>query len=304
MCGSGRTQLLRAIQVQRLVEQWRAWFNIDIAEEFRGCQEIRLHACCDCELRFFSPRDIFGSDLLYGQLGQFEWYYLPRKWEHNVAAAALSRGDRVLEVGCGPGEFVARLRQELEIDAEGLEINVAAALAAQNQGLPVHLADLNGFAAERADSYDAVCSFQVLEHVPNPGVFLASLARLVRPGGKLLLCVPNEASFLRYQDNPLDMPPHHMTRWNEATFRKVSRTLPLDVSSVRFEPLASYHVPGYVASHAARIRSEAPWARWLLGRPAQKLCKLALRCGLRRLMRGQSLYVELRRVDDRYRAVA
>ena len=69
-------------------------------------------------------------------------------------------------------------------------------------------------ADQRPGHYDAVTSFQVLEHVTEPASFLRACVKALRPGGRLLLGVPNNDSFLGLlEDNWLNMPPHHMSLW-------------------------------------------------------------------------------------------
>jgi len=192
----------------------------------------------------------------------------------------------VLEIGCGEGAFVQKLRTA-GLDAEGLEINHRAVAAARQNGLPVKLADLNAVAAEQPRSYDAVCSFQVLEHVPDPRAFLDSAAALVKPGGKLLLAVPNQESYLRHYPHPLNMPPHHMTQWTAAAFRALEGLLNLRLIKIEREPLASCHVPGYVAAYGRHYRQRSPllWNNLTLW-----TWKRALKLGLRKWCAGQCLY--------------
>ena len=104
-----------------------------------------------------------------------------------------SKQDRVLDLGCGTGTqtlVVGRRCGEIV----GVDVSEGAVAQAQQMGThfegmidasfhctPVEEA---GFAAE---SFDKVCSFCVIEHIPNYQEVLGELHRLLKPGGELIL---------------------------------------------------------------------------------------------------------------------
>jgi len=102
---------------------------------------------------------------------------------------------RVLDVGCGAGlaaEALARLGFDvLGLDAAG-EAIVAARAHAAGQNLP--LAYRTGVAedllAENA-RFPVITALEVIEHVPDPAAFVATLAALLAPGGRLFLSTLN-----------------------------------------------------------------------------------------------------------------
>jgi hypothetical protein len=71
---------------------------------------IQLFRCLDTGLRFFAPARVSGDDEFYGQLQEFDWYYMPWKWEHQQAALHIQKGAKVLEVGCGRGDFLSAIQ--------------------------------------------------------------------------------------------------------------------------------------------------------------------------------------------------
>lgn len=103
------------------------------------------------------------------------------------------RGKRVLDVGCGGGilseSMAASGAQVTGIDAE-LSVIISARRHAEKQHL---LIDYQCVAIEEYDApaFDAITCMEMLEHVPEPGLVIEHCARLLKPGGFLLLSTIN-----------------------------------------------------------------------------------------------------------------
>jgi len=292
--------LLSTLQSHQLIEDWKKDFGIDILKHLDGYEEIQLYECNQSKLLFFTPTETAGSDKLYEQLEKFDWYYMPRKWEHDVAVQDLSGSQRVLEVGSGRGAFVERLYKEENINAVGIELNSKAVASAKTKGINIRQVDLHELAEEKESSFDAVCSFQVLEHVSDPLMFLQGQLKLIKPGGKLIIGVPNAESFMKHcKNNLLDQPPHHVTRWCKQTFLFLESVFPLKVQHFRTEPLAKYHIDWYVSTQLSRL----PQNR-LIRSPSSRLMhhifKPMLRksTSVRNLIEGMTLYVCYKKLND------
>jgi SAM-dependent methyltransferase len=100
---------------------------------------------------------------------------------------------RVLDVGCGRGFLLDAFRRR-GWSVEGTEMSAASSAHAREAlGIRVHLGPLETLALP-AESFDAVTLWHVLEHVTTPVELLAEIRRLLRPGGVLLVSVPNFGS--------------------------------------------------------------------------------------------------------------
>jgi SAM-dependent methyltransferase len=287
-----QADLIGRFSAAKLIADWKDTFDIDISSELYEIDEISLYRCKSSHLDFFMPLSASGSGQLYQDLQKFDWYYMQEKWEFREAIKDLKGSKKILEVGSGSGFFLERAMRELrEATIKGMELDEVTCKQAIQKNLPVECLNLHEIAA-RDETYDAVCSFQVLEHVSEPRDPLETMVKVLSPGGKLILSVPNKESFLRHQYNLLDLPPHHMTRWNAFTFKYLERLFPLKIVHIVFEPLARYHIPGYVSAYAQYWCSKLPKLRYLVPEPrVRRISDFLEQSGFYCHLRGQSLYV-------------
>lgn len=112
-----------------------------------------------------------------------------------AAVRELAQGKRVLEAGCGTGLVMSRLA-EVASSVHGFDLSPGMVQRARARGLSVALGSVTQVPF-RDESFDLVCSFKVLAHVPSITDALRELARVTKPGGMLALEFYNPWS-LRY----------------------------------------------------------------------------------------------------------
>lgn len=151
-------------------------------------------------------------------------YLLPlrrREVEASVRYLPRRSGGRVLDVGCGSGDWLARMRA-LGWEVQGLDFDAAAVQVARERGLDVRLGSLEeqGYASA---SFDAVTLNHVIEHVPDPIATLSECHRILRVGGTLVLATPNALSLshrvFRADWRGLE-PPRHLHVFTPASLRR------------------------------------------------------------------------------------
>lgn len=117
----------------------------------------------------------------------------PWAWERRRALllGEARAGERVLDLGCGAGRFVAALR-DAGADPVGVEIAQEALDRAARvaPGADLRLLEPDGSVPLAHGSVDLVWCSEVLEHVADPGHLLLEARRVLRPGGRLLVTVP------------------------------------------------------------------------------------------------------------------
>ncbi len=106
--------------------------------------------------------------------------------------SGLEPGSRVLEVGAGDGKLVAAMRGA-GLDASGIDPSPAACVAARALGVEVVNVGIDD-AELPAGGMDAVVVWHALEHLDEPAEALARIHGWLRPGGALIVAVPNLAS--------------------------------------------------------------------------------------------------------------
>jgi 2-polyprenyl-3-methyl-5-hydroxy-6-metoxy-1,4-benzoquinol methylase len=170
------------------------------------------------EMARYYPPAYYGTPSARRFPGPVEWMQrrLYGSRARSVEALAGGRPGRVLDVGCGPGWLLDAFRRR-GWEVQGTELSDESAARARALGIPVHVGPMDSW--RWADGhFDAVTLWHVLEHWRDPRPILERLARLLRPGGAMLVAVPEmgspEARLARAGWFHLDVPRHlvHLTR--------------------------------------------------------------------------------------------
>jgi 2-polyprenyl-3-methyl-5-hydroxy-6-metoxy-1,4-benzoquinol methylase len=120
-----------------------------------------------------------------------------KRWRaRRILDLALGRtAPRVLDVGCMYGFLLDEARARAARVVTGVELSAGPAREAAARGHDVFCGTIADFAEQRGDSviglYDLVVVQHVLEHVADLQGFLATAHRLLAPGGRLCIAVPN-----------------------------------------------------------------------------------------------------------------
>jgi 2-polyprenyl-3-methyl-5-hydroxy-6-metoxy-1,4-benzoquinol methylase len=289
--------LLGRLNAKDVADRWQAVLSVNVGEEFRSLGVIEYWKCNDTGFCWYTPGVAAGGAELYVQLQEFDWYYKREKWEFSAAIELIAENEAVLEVGVGEGYFLDVAKKRNRNNLVGLELNPKSADKARNLGFRVYDVPLAKLREETTERFDVVCAFQVLEHVPDPRQFLEGMICMLRPGGRLILSVPN-AEIMRKIDpgcrDLLNSPPHHMGHWDENCLRALQRVLPLELTLIRREPLADYHVSwiltAYLRSFLSSFGTVIP--RLLFNRYTLMPIELVMKLGLRRFFHGHTILVE------------
>ena len=171
---------------------------------------------------------------------------------------------RLLDFGCGTGEFLAHCQSQ-GWDARGLDPDeTARTVAARQHGLtvepPGRLQDVP------SGHFDVITLWHVLEHVPDLTGTIKTLKRTLAPSGTLVVAVPNwlslDAQFYGEDWAAYDVP-RHLSHFRPRDVRRLFARFDLDVAEVRPMRLDAFYVS---------LLSERYQGGWLLRAPFVALC--------------------------------
>ncbi len=110
----------------------------------------------------------------------------------------ISRGSRVIDLGCGDGRLLVRLRDELDCQVQGVELDLDELYTGLNSGLPILRADLDeGLSSVPDQAFDFAVLSQTLQQLRLPSTVLLEMQRISK---RSLVVVPNFAHWnVRWQ---------------------------------------------------------------------------------------------------------
>ena len=157
------------------------------------------------------------------------------------AALGAASGERILDVGCGPGFFCAELAEEVGpsgsvvgVDSSSAMLELAARRCAAHEGVELRPGDAVSLPVDDA-GFDAALCVQVLEYVPDPTVALSEMHRALRPGGRVLVWDVDWATVSLHAQDPA-LTEKVLRAWDEhLTHPSLPRTLAPRLRSAGFE---------------------------------------------------------------------
>ena len=176
----------------------------------------------------------------------FDVYYRYQTSRLEIIRPFLSKDKSLIDVGCSAGQFIEHVRGEVEL-VNGIELDKDC-YAYVNRELGISCDD--NYLPEskfKNNKYDVVCSFQVMEHVPDPVSFLAELIHVSATNGKIYVEVPNlHDPLIKVWDNDAykDFYYHsaHLHYFTEESLLEVALRAGVESSKVKFEFTQDYNL--------------------------------------------------------------
>jgi len=253
----------------------------------KGYRTVR---CDDCGLVMLNPQPsdadlarIYGADYFLLGSGQVDEEHVTElkkaTADRYLDLIGRYRGPglgRLLEIGCGTGEFLERA-MACGFDVTGIEYSAHACEKARKRldGRGRVICGEIDALADESEGYDVCALSDVIEHVRNPRLFLQHVHRLLKPGGVIFIVAPSldswSARFLK--SRWMEFKPEHLFYFNAATlqtllfhsgFKKMThrpcvKTLSIDYIARHFD---RYPVRGFSRGVALLRRLLPPSWRW------------------------------------------
>lgn len=243
LCGSTRGDPVLVVPYAdiwyRLEAEWGATFPEDVRRRHQPAPSTTLFRCTACDLEFFSPI-VPGDGEFYGRLTEAIGYHDDR-WEFRIVAGLLPTGTDVVDFGCGRGAFLRSVAGRAG-RAMGVDHNAGAVGELKEAGVEARVEDFATVAAAEPRAFDVSCAFHTLEHLPRADLLMVPAATCVRPGGRVFVSVPNRDRYARSELEPLDCPPHHVSRWAPKHFAILAERFGLELVAIRYEEPDLSHV--------------------------------------------------------------
>jgi len=116
-----------------------------------------------------------------------KYRFYPNK--HNTILTLVPKNAKVLDVGCGLGILMQRLKEERNCEVIGVDISINAAEYVHRKGMKVLVAKVP-LIPFKDNVFDVVIATEFLEHFPNPSRIYSEILRVLNDSGKFILSVP------------------------------------------------------------------------------------------------------------------
>lgn len=209
-----------------------------------GVVDYKLYKCNDCDLKFSLPMKEATSAFYKAIIEKNNDYYPKFRWEWGKIAELLKKtGSQnrsalsLLDVGCGGGNFLEFIiKNSKEINAIGIDSTPHSIEICKSRNIKAICCNLSEFNGINKNKVDIITLWHVLEHVSSPSDIISMAQDNLNDHGSLFFSVPlSPASHEALSLDPLNLPPHHLTRWSISSLKKLAL-----VSGMSFD----YYTPG------------------------------------------------------------
>lgn len=261
LCGAASGHVVHEVLFASVWTALEHDFQVDFSHAVRQrhtpSSSVKLFRCHHCTLESFFPA-VPGDEEFYHTLSRSPAYYEDDRWEFNVVTERLEPSQVVMDLGAGLGRFLAQARNR-GCKTIAIEHNPRAQSELRADGVDVY-GSISEYKRSGGRQVDVFCVLQTLEHVADVRAVVSDAIGILRPGGRLFVSVPNRDRVPSPDLEPLDHPPHHLSRWSTRTLHELAHRHGLRLVDIQYEEpdrshareYARLRLPGFLGRAAGR----------------------------------------------------
>ncbi|MFD2864285.1 class I SAM-dependent methyltransferase [Mucilaginibacter antarcticus] len=272
-----------------------------------GKNTASVISCSNCDFVFADPF-VAGDAEFYNLLphsttaNDTNW-----KWEFEKSFQCISQlaasdaNLQLLEIGASTGGFAKRIAKLIKKEnIICLEHSAFGVNAIKQAGITAHswdVRDLNQ-KGEYANKFNMVCLFQVLEHMDDLDTIFKTFNWVLKPNGRVFIGVPNadKIKFNELNNALLDMPPNHIGRYSDKTFKFLAGKWGFNITETAIEPYTPLDVMKTVMYYQSLQRRQLPPVAntlWYRVNEYIRIKYLRLQAALWHKKLGETLWLQL-----------
>lgn len=229
---------------------------ISLTDHFLSHEEFHLLKCDSCDVLITTPAPSPDNVFNYYKSDDYVSHNDSKKGVINFAYQQVKNitlrqkislikkhtsRKRLLDFGCGTGDFL-RFASTAGFEVCGIEPDSSARKISQSKGINVY--DIS-YLDDSTNSFDAITLWHVLEHTYDPLETLSQLKNILRPGGVIILALPNylsaDAQQFKSHWAAYDVP-RHLFHFCQKTIQVLSDKLELKLIETKPMPFDAFYV--------------------------------------------------------------
>lgn len=218
-------------------KQLASYFQEALPENI-SITDYTLMRCAKCTLEYATPMKS-GSNEFYNWITGHESYYPKTRWEWQIVDNIIKQiptNIYLLEIGCGAGDFLGIVKSKATIRAIGVDLTKKSIELCNSKKITAYCETIDEYRENeqhKVKHFDYIVSFHTLEHVTDPMGFVASMVKLLKGDGTIFISTPySPMSFESVWFDPLNHPPHHLTRWNKKAYCELAEQLKMRIEFI------------------------------------------------------------------------